>query len=309
MANNNSANSPAGVSWASMGDKFAPFAQRVSKTFTQAMQWSEEKLGTALDVTELPADYVELEKKVDAINNLHIQMVKVTKGYSASQGELNLPDSLQGISKSLASTFQNASQAIGTVPSPTLPTASNPAEPKEPKTIYNAFAKTAFEGAGVLGTEDSFGTVLMKFGSVEDKIGDNKTRMNQEIQNRVITPMNATINSSIQLAMKARRNVQALRLELDGLRSRYKNVKPERSAQAKKEIDDAEEALVLAVDESSELMRNVVDNPEPLRNIAELVAAQMDFYKEAYELLADIAPEIDEIQVTHESVYRQRQAN
>lgn len=306
MSNNNSANNPAGVSWASMGDKFAPFAQRVSKSFTQAKQWSEEKLGTALDVTELPADYVELEKKVDAINNLHIQMVKVTKNYSASQGDINLPESLQGISKSLASTFQNASQAMGSTTSPTLSSASTSAEPK---TIYNAFAKTAFEGAGVLGTEDSFGTVLMKFGSVEDKIGDNKSRMNQEVQNRVVSPMNATLNSSIQLAMKARRNVQALRLELDGLRSRYKNVKPERSAQAKKEIDDAEEALVLAVDESSELMRNVIDNPEPLRNIAELVAAQMDFYKESYELLADIAPEIDEIQVTHESLYRQRQSN
>jgi len=308
MANNNAAGSSGSNSWANMGDKLAPFAQRVSKGFTQVKQWSEEKLGTALDVTELPADYLELEKKVDAVYNLHLQLIKVTKNYSVQLGENNLPESLQGISKSIATTFQSATQSLGNA-SPPQPAPPQPTETVPPKTIYNAYAKSAFEGAGVLGTDDSFGTVLMKFGSVEDKIGDNKARMNQEIQTRVISPLSATLNTSIQLAMKARRNVQALRLELDGLRSRHKNVKPERSAQAKKEIDDAEEALVLAVDESSELMRNVIDNPEPLRNIAELVAAQMDFYKEAYELLADIAPEIDEIQVTHESLYRQRQTN
>lgn len=303
-------NSSGSNSWASMGGKIAPLAQRVSKGFSQAVQWSEEKLGTSIDVTELPSDYLELEKKVDTISTLHQQLIKVTKNYSTQFGETVLSDSLQSFSKTISSTFQTATNAMGSRdPNSSVTVVSQPAEPLPPKTVYNAFAKTAFEGAGILGTDDSFGTVLMKFGSVEDKIGDNKTQMNQEIQSKVTTPLSSTLNTSIQLAMRARKNVIALRLELDALRSRHKNVKPERAAQAKKEIDDAEEALVLAVDQASELMRNVIDSPEPLRNIAELVAAQMDFYKEAYELLADIAPEIDEIQVTHESLYRQRQSD
>ncbi|KAI9292672.1 hypothetical protein K502DRAFT_351770 [Neoconidiobolus thromboides FSU 785] len=285
--------------WSNLSGKFGPLASKISKGFTQAKQWSEEKLGTASDVTELPVEYLELEKKVDTIRNLHLQMIKVVKNYSAQLGDTVLPESLQGFTKSITETF-NAGNG---------PVAPHATENNDPKTVYNAFAKTAFEGAGVLGTDEPFGTVLMKFGSVEDKIGDSKTRMNQTIQKQVLTPLNSTLNTTIQLAMKARRNVTNLRLELDGLRSKHRNAKPEKLAQAKKEIDDAEEALVLAVDEASELMRTVIDNPEPLRNLAELVAAQMDFYKEAYELLADIAPEIDEIQVTHESLYRQSQAN
>ncbi|KAJ9070016.1 BAR domain-containing protein [Entomophthora muscae] len=305
----NSGNSAGGVSWASVGDKIGPLAQRVSKGFTQAVQWSEEKLGTAVDLTELPSDYLELEKKVDTISHLHQQLIKVTKNYSAIYGETALPDSFQNFTKTFASTFQTATSGLGARDPNATAAAPQPTEHAEPKTVYNAFAKTAFEGAAVLGTEDSFGTVLMKFGSVEDKIGDNKAQMNHQIQNKVITPLSSTLNTTIQISMKARKNVTSLRLELDALRSRHKNVKPERAAQARKEIDDAEEALVLAVDKASELMRLVIDSPEPLRNIAELVAAQMDFYKEAYELLADIAPEIDEIQVTHESLYRQRQSN
>lgn len=44
--------------------------------------------------------------------------------------------------------------------------------------------------------------------------------------------------------------------------------------------------------------------PEPFRNLADLVAAQLQYFKEAQELLSDLAPELDEIQVTQESLYR-----
>jgi len=52
----------------------------------------------------------------------------------------------------------------------------------------------------------------------------------------------------------------------------------------------------------------VLDTPEPLRNLAELVAAQLEFHKKAYEILSDLAPEIDQLQVeqevsNHESYY------
>ena len=44
--------------------------------------------------------------------------------------------------------------------------------------------------------------------------------------------------------------------------------------------------------------------PEPFRNLADLVQAQLQYFKEAQELLFDLAPELDEIQVTQESLYR-----
>jgi hypothetical protein len=47
-------------------------------------------------------------------------------------------------------------------------------------------------------------------------------------------------------------------------------------------------------------MKQVLDTPEPLRNLAELVAAQLEFHKKAYEILSDLAPEIDQLQVEQE---------
>jgi len=44
----------------------------------------------------------------------------------------------------------------------------------------------------------------------------------------------------------------------------------------------------------------VLDTPEPLRNLVELIAAQLEFHKKAYEILSDLAPEIDQLQVEQE---------
>jgi hypothetical protein len=38
--------------------------------------------------------------------------------------------------------------------------------------------------------------------------------------------------------------------------------------------------------------------------LAELVNTQLEFFKQAQALLADLAPELDELQVTQESLYR-----
>lgn len=51
-------------------------------------------------------------------------------------------------------------------------------------------------------------------------------------------------------------------------------------------------------------MRNVLDTPEPLRNIAELVRAQAEYHARAAEILEDVSKNISDIQMEQESNYR-----
>lgn len=44
----------------------------------------------------------------------------------------------------------------------------------------------------------------------------------------------------------------------------------------------------------------VLDTPEPLRNLADLIAAQLEFHKKAYEILGELAPIVDGLQVEQE---------
>ncbi|KAK9760394.1 BAR domain-containing protein, partial [Basidiobolus ranarum] len=66
--------------------KVNPWTAKVSQSFGQAKQLAQEKLGNA-EVTQLPAEYLELEKKVDAIRNLHLSMLKISKVYSTESDD------------------------------------------------------------------------------------------------------------------------------------------------------------------------------------------------------------------------------
>lgn len=47
-----------------------------------------------------------------------------------------------------------------------------------------------------------------------------------------------------------------------------------------------------------------MDTPEPLRNLADLIAAQLEYHKKAYEILSELAPVVDGLQVEQEASYR-----
>jgi len=76
------------------------------------------------------------------------------------------------------------------------------------------------------------------------------------------------------------------------------------SEEARAEIEAKEDDFVSQVEEAQGVMKNVLDTPEPLRNLADLIAAQLEYHKKAYEILSELAPEIDQLQVEQESNYR-----
>ena len=44
----------------------------------------------------------------------------------------------------------------------------------------------------------------------------------------------------------------------------------------------------------------MLDSPEPLRNLCELLAAQIEYHKKAYEVLSELAPVVDGLQAEQE---------
>ncbi|CAO3589587.1 unnamed protein product [Absidia cylindrospora] len=145
---------------------------------------------------------------------------------------------------------------------------------------------------------------LFKLATINEKVGDARVKMDQEILTKFNQPMQTTLGTSIEQANKARRNVQSVRLSLDSCKARYRSARPERSDAARLEVEQAEDQFVAAVEEATSLMKVALENPEPLRNLADFVHAQVNYYKEAQALLSELAPELDEIQVTQESIYR-----
>jgi len=65
-------------------------------------------------------------------------------------------------------------------------------------------------------------------------------------------------------------------------------------------VEKLEDEFVVTVEESEQVMKNVLDTPEPLKNLSDLIAAQMEYYKKAYDILAELAPTIEQLQEEQE---------
>lgn len=186
-------------------------------------------------------------------------------------------------------------------------------------------------------TEDSLATALEKYALAEERVGEARLAQDAQIQSRFLAGWNTTLNTNLMFATRARKNVENSRLMLDSVKAKVKapgwhlpgQTSPKigqheeevMSEEARVEVEQAEDEFVGQTEEAVGVMKNVsdfprdgadqtpictnatgqvLDTPEPLRNLADLIAAQLEFHKKAYEILSELAPVVDNLQVEQE---------
>ncbi|KAJ2523269.1 BAR domain-containing protein [Coemansia sp. RSA 1939] len=286
-----------------VSSNWTPFADKVSKGFTQYKQLATEKLGSNAEVTELPSDYVALEKRYEAVRQAQLLLVRHAKTYTAPPSQFDV--------QALQSQFSSLTSKIGgKQDAETVAAARREEEERNARSTHeHVLARSSLEVAEKIGLEEPLGAALFKFGSIEEKVGDEKLKQNKTIHRGFIEPTTGNIDSGIALAQNARKEVNAARLTLDAAKTSFKNAKPEKADAVRRDVEAAEDHFVTVVEEAMKLMRAVVESPEHLRYLSELIKAQLAFHKEAAALLGDLAPEIDEILVTQEALYRHNSNN
>ncbi|SGY29382.1 BQ5605_C002g01047 [Microbotryum silenes-dioicae] len=285
----------------------------ITRSLATLSQTVKERSGNTDDITELPEEYLDLERRVDGLRTAHINMLRVAKAY---EGPYDYPTQLQEsvaeIGGSLAHNLTSwaAAATKGTnLPQPSV--ADKPTEVQ--KTLPHALSRAAASGAVQVGP-GRLANVLKTYAVTSDKIGNARTIQDEEIQKNFLHPWSATLNASLQAAMKSRANVKSARIQLDALRGTLKSATGGPSQEkARIEVEAAEEKLVNATEEAINLMRSVLDSPEPIKNLAALVKAQQAFYAEAAEVrtqagwsmtFESIQGEMEEASVQAEAEYR-----
>ncbi|PVG01250.1 hypothetical protein CPB86DRAFT_727989 [Serendipita vermifera] len=282
-------------------------AERISKTFTSSYQATRERLGQipVEDITELPQEYKELEARVDALRQTHSNLLKIARVFESETYDypVQIQESFMEISSNVAhnvTSFAAANLKGTNIPAPSV----TPAAKVQPKTLPHALSRAALAGSSSLGGDNRAGKALKLYGNALDKIGSARLDQDHAIQERFIQPWNTTLQSTISVAMTARTAVRTSRLELDAAKQALKNAPPARQEQARLVVENAEDDLVQKTEVAITLMKTVLDNPEPLKNLNELVKAQLVFYAAAAEALSAVQGEIEEISVAAEGEYR-----
>ncbi|PHH68714.1 hypothetical protein CDD80_7332 [Ophiocordyceps camponoti-rufipedis] len=146
-----------------------------------------------------------------------------------------------------------------------------------------------------------------------ERVGEARLVQDSQIQSRFLAGWSTTLNTNLSFAARARKNVEKARLNLDTTKTQAKGAsfklggqsfrasqleEQELSPEAQEEIEKAEDDFVTQTEEA------VLDSPEPLQNLVELVAAQVEYHKKAYEVMSDLAPIISALQTNQEATYR-----
>ncbi|KAF2098582.1 hypothetical protein NA57DRAFT_39379 [Rhizodiscina lignyota] len=321
-----------------IGKTFSAFGKNVQDSFkpwsTRTQQYVREQLGQAEDKTELPPDYLELEKRVDALKQVHQKMLQVTSQYTheAYDYPSNIRESFNDLGRtvsekvSLLSNSHSPSEAAAAMTAP-------PSARPQPKTFSHAIARAALNSSQTLAqqqqaaggsaagsVEDPLAQALEKYAIASEKVGEARLAQDAAIQARFLAGWSTTLNTNLQFAARARKNVENARLNLDAVKAKAKthgafsipgqkreqfgDAEEHLSEEARAEIEAAEDEFVGQTEEAVGVMKNVLDTPEPLRNLAELIAAQLEYHKRAYEILSELAPAVDQLQVEQEASYR-----
>lgn len=213
----------------------------------------------------------------------------------------------------LLSNATSASEAQSALSAP-------PSKKPAPKTFSHALGRASLSAAHTLDSSEPLATALEKYALASEQIGEARLQQDQQITQRFNQSFTTTLNTNIQFAAKARKNVENARLSLDAAKSKAKNGglgfaiggaaarqdpghDGDLTEEQRLEIENAEDEFVGATEEAVGVMKNVLDTPEPLRNLADLVQAQLEYHKKAFEILQELAPVIESLQVEQEVSY------
>jgi len=224
------------------------------------------------------------------------------------------------MSRTIAEKVQHLSMANSATEAQQVLTRSGPKP--APKTFNHAIGRAANASARLLDHSDPLATALEKYAIASEQVGEARLQQDKLIQQRFHAPFATTLNLNInEYAATARRKVSNSRLTLDSAKGKGKNIlgfslpggqkqsevlpsNDNLTEEQRQDIEAAEDEFVGNTEEAVGVMKNVLDTPEPLKNLADLVQVQLEFHKKAYEIYSNLAPLIDGLQVEQEANYR-----
>ncbi|WFD36622.1 hypothetical protein MCUN1_003507 [Malassezia cuniculi] len=305
----------------------APLGHQISHRFGALNQQAREHFGGADDITELPEEYRQLEHRVDALKAAHAALVRTVKTYENEAYDYphHLQDSVTHSAQTLTHTL--SSWAAAATKGGVAPPAQAAAAPQGPRTLSHALSRAAAAAAIDLGAsgaaveanrgetastnENKLGELLQQFAVVHDAVGSARLEQDAAIVHNFLVVWNA-FGSQIQLALKARHAVRDARLHLDSRRQVLKSAEQSgnsaRIESVRTEVEHAEDTLVSATEEAISLMKTVLENPEPIKGLAQLVNAQLEYHRKAAESLAKLQADMAGVVTSVEAEFRDSRA-
>lgn len=188
----------------------------------------------------------------------------------------NIRESVTDLGRTVSEKVNLLSNATSPAEAQAALTAPPSAKP-QPKTFSHAVARTALNASRMLTSEqtssgeDPLATGLEKYAIASEKLGEARLAQDAQIQSRFLAGWSTTLNTNIQFATRARKNVENARLGLDATKASVKGnaftlpgqagrkevADEDLSEEARAKIEAAEDEFVGQTEEAVGVMKNV----------------------------------------------------
>ncbi|KAG7459046.1 hypothetical protein MATL_G00227030 [Megalops atlanticus] len=238
----------------------------LKKQFHKATQKVSEKVGGA-EGTKLDEDFIDMEKKVDTTSRAVLDIMNKTTEYlqpnpatRAKMSMMNSMSKIRGQDKGLG--YTQAETVLG---------------------------ETMQKYGRELGEESNFGLALIDVGEAMRELGDVKDALDMEVKQNFIDPLQNLCDKDLKEIQHHLKKLEGRRLDFDYKKKRQGKVQDEEIKQALEKFDDSKEVAELS-------MFNLLesDQIEQVSQLAALVQAQVEYHRQATEILQQLSLKMED---------------
>ncbi|XP_035272030.1 SH3-domain GRB2-like 1b [Anguilla anguilla] len=235
----------------------------LKKQFYKASQLVSEKVGGA-EGTKLDEDFKDLERKVDVTSKAVVDVISKTSEYlqpnPASRAKLSM--------------LNTVSKIRGQV--------KNPGYPQAEGLLGECMSKYGRE----LGEDTNFGGALVDAGESIKRLAEVKDSLDIDVKQNFIDPLQALCDKDLREIQHHLKKLEGRRLDYDYKKKRQGKIPDEEVRQALEKFHESKE-----VAETS--MHNLLETDiEQVSQITSLVESQLQYHKQAVEILEELSEKL-----------------
>lgn len=292
--------------------------QMLSNQLHQVQQLAAANLNSDIEISDLPEDYLDLEKNCDLLLNLYTDLIHYTNDtygtlsydYPPGNSALNkIKDAHVGLI--LANKFSQLKNVSTPQEMERILTGQALSPPAGdvidddtveiqvtsahlPKTLYGQLAQIATRnGNAFAGSSDSLSFALMQISSAYIEIGSARLDQDKRIMSELNQKLISVLNEKFIRVNELRKKVYSARLEFDLIRSQVTDEENE-------ELIAKEDDLVGATEVAVAEMRKLLYPSENVNLLKILVSAQKEFFDMASKRLGSLMSELDKMDFNDE---------
>eukprot|EP01135_Chromosphaera_perkinsii_P005707 Nk52_evm7s359 gene=Nk52_evmTU7s359 len=228
------------------------------KTFSRVKQMTEEAINSKnVEKTEFDPEVIALSEKCEKQKHQTERLLKTTETYLQPNPNLRLYEKLNKNDKS-----ESPASVLG---------------------------RSMIESGHDIGP-NPYGQALVKFGAVQDQIGEAWATMTENVKNQFLVPGHSFLDGELKTIEKEKKELKNKRLDLDAAKSKAKNTSNyEKLTQAEEDLKRAK----MNYDNQQETVRALLRGLQHTeyrqhQNLVEFAALQMDYFSKCHQLMTNL---------------------